>query len=46
MKGAHEMQRQIETQKDEIATLKAALEQLKAELAANPKRRRAAQKED
>jgi predicted nucleic acid-binding Zn-ribbon protein len=46
MKGAHEMQRQIETQKDKIATLEAALEQLKAELAANPKRRRSAQEED
>jgi hypothetical protein len=46
MKGAHEMQRQIETQTDEIATLKAALERLQQELAANPKRRRAAQEED
>jgi hypothetical protein len=46
MKGAHEMQRQIEAQKDEIATLKAALEQVQKELAANPKRRRAAQEED
>jgi hypothetical protein len=46
MTGAHEMQRQIEAQTDEIATLKAALERLQAELAANPKRRRAAQEED
>jgi predicted RNase H-like nuclease (RuvC/YqgF family) len=46
MKGAHEMQRQIEAQTDEIATLKAALERLQAELAANPKRRRSVQEED
>ena len=46
MKGAHEMQRKLEAQADEIATLKAALERLQAELAANPKRRRAAQEED
>jgi hypothetical protein len=46
MKGAHEMQRQLEAQTDEIATLKAALDRLQTELAANPKRRRAVQEED
>ena len=47
MKGAHEMQRTIEAQADEIATLKAAVEQLKARIAEQPKGRRgAAQQEE
>jgi predicted nucleic acid-binding Zn-ribbon protein len=46
MKGAHELQRQLDAANDQIATLKAAIERLQAEVAANPKRRRAVQEED
>lgn len=46
MKGAHEMQIKIDEQANHIATLKAALERMQNDMAANTKRRRAAQDED